>query len=161
MNSRWFTKRIRVEPYKISFSVFSFIFFTAAIIVIPVTSVIQSIVCLIIYSPPITIIIVVNIVIIIVFGVTSLQLSLRISMCSNLCLNPLFKGLIIYPISFIKYIFFWFEDNILILTLTPYIYIYIYIYTSYKYMSNGNSTEEYNSQSLNPSECTLTLRCYY
>ena len=65
-----------MEPYYIFVSVFiSFFISTAGIIVIPITSVIQRIVCLTIHSTPITIIIiVVNIIIVIVFIVTSLKI---------------------------------------------------------------------------------------
>ena len=56
---------------------FSFIISTAAIIVIPITSVIQPIICLTIHNPINTIIIIIiitNVVIIIVFIVTSLKI---------------------------------------------------------------------------------------
>ena len=70
-------KKWGVEPYYISFPVFSFIISPAAIIVIPITSVNQPTIYLTLHNPTITIIIiivVVNVAIVIVFIVTSLKI---------------------------------------------------------------------------------------
>ena len=59
------------------FHVYFFFILTAAIIVIPILSVIHPIICLTIHSSPITIIIVVDVVIVIVFIVKSLKIILK------------------------------------------------------------------------------------